>query len=126
MKLSEMSTKQLAAALCQLTAPMSRIAKSEAINGVFAEVERKIKENQHMTVFEKIGMLMETVPALLENHYDDTIRIAAIMTGRTTEEVEALNGYALIEEMRDCIDKQFLGFFRSSAAMAQTAKVKGE
>lgn len=126
MKLSEMNTKQLAGALCALTQPMSRIATDEALNGVFERIAKRMEVATHMTAFEKMGMLLETVPVLLESHYDDTIKIVSVMTGKTAAEVEAQNGMAMIEELRTCIDSQFIGFFRSSAAMAQTVKVKGE
>ncbi len=126
MKLSEMNVKQLSAALCQLTLPVSRIATDTALNGVFERCAEKMKKAAYMTTFEKMGMLLEAVPVLLETHYEDTIRIVSIMTGRSIAEVEAQNGMEMIDEMMKSVDEQFLRFFRSSAAMAQTAKVKGE
>lgn len=126
MKLSEMNTKQLAGALCQLTQPMSRIATDANLSLIFSNIQNATKRNEHMSVMEKTGMLLEAVPVLLETHYADTIRIAAVMTGRTDAEIEALNGYEMINELRECIDKQFLDFFRSSAAMGKTEKVKAE
>lgn len=126
MKLSEMSTKQLAAALCRLTEPIGNITKDESLNGVFERIAKRVKSGGYMSDMEKMGMLLEAVPVLLDSHYADTIRIAAIMMGRSDAEVEALNGYEMIDEMRKCIDSQFMSFFRSSAAMGQTETVKGE
>lgn len=126
MKLSEMNTRQLAAALCRLTAPMSRIATDENINGVFGKIADRMKRRAHMSEMEKMGMLMDVVPMLLESHYADTIEIVSIMTGKSVPEVEAQNGFAMIDEIRKCLDSQFFGFFRSSAAMAQTGKAEGE
>lgn len=126
MKLSEMNVKQLSAALCQLVQPMSRIAKDESLNGLFTDIDNAAKTKEHMTMFEKVGMLLEAVPVLLMAHYGDVIRIVAIMTGHTDAEVEALNGYEMIDEMRRCIDSQFLSFFRSSAVMGQTSTDKRE
>lgn len=126
MKLSEMSTKQLAAALCQLVAPIANIAKDESLNGVFNGIAARMQADAHMTNFEKIGELLGAVPVLLDTHYADTIRIIAVMTGRTDAEVEKLNGYEMIGEFRASIDKQFIDFFKSSAAMAQTSTVKSE
>lgn len=126
MKLSEMNVKQLSAALCQLVQPMSRIAKDESLNGLFADIDNMAKTKEHMTTFEKMGMLLEAVPVLLAAHYGDVIRIIAIMTGRTDAEVEKLNGFEMIDEMRRCIDSQFMSFFKSSAAMGKTETVKAE
>ena len=119
MKLSEMNVKQLSAALCQLVQPMRRIAKDESLNGLFTDIDNAAKTKEHMTMFEKVGMLLEA-------HYGDVIRIVAIMTGHTDAEVEALNGYEMINEMRRCIDSQFLSFFKSSAVTAQTSTDKSE
>lgn len=124
MKLSEMNVKQLAEALCDLTAPMSRIATDESLNGVFSSIAKKMENG--MTMFERAGMLMEAVPILLKKHYADTIRIMSVMTGRTDAEIETMNGYAMINEMRGCIDKQFIDFFRSSAVTDATQTGEGE
>ena len=126
MKLSEMNTKQLAAALCQLTATMGRIARDDNLNGAFAAMDKKMKEGGSMTVLEKMGEMLGLVPVLLEYHYADTIRIIAIMTGRADAEVETLNGYQMINELRACIDSQFLDFFRSSAVMDKISTGKEE
>lgn len=126
MKLSEMSTKQLAAATCQLVSPIGRIAADKNLNGVFENVAAMAKENERMTMMEKMGMLLGVVPILLETHYADTIQIISVMTDHTCAEVEELNGMKMIEELRESIDSQFLSFFRSSAAMVKTTMVKGE
>lgn len=126
MKLSEMNTKQLAGALCALTQPMSRIATDDNLSRVFANIQHEMERRTHMSMMEKTGMLLEAVPILLRSHYDDTIAIISIMTGKSIAEVEAQNGMEMIDELRKSIDSQFLSFFRSSAAMAQTAMVKGE
>ena len=89
-------------------------------------MDKKLKDGGGMTVFEKMGEMLGLVPVLLEYHYTDTIRIIAIMTGRTDAEVEALNGYQMIGELRACIDSQFLDFFRSSAVMDKTSTDKSE
>lgn len=126
MKLSEMNVRQFSAAMCELTAPMARIAKDESLNGLFAEIDKTAREKAHITNFEKMGMLLEAVPVLLMAHYGDVIRIVAIMTGRTDAEVEELNGMDMIDEMKKSIDEQFLRFFKSSAVMGKTMTAKSE
>lgn len=126
MKLSEMNTKQLAAALCQLTKPMQNIAADESLNGVFESIDKKMHSGRYMSAMEKMGMLLDTVPILLETHYGDMIRIISIMNGKSIAEVEEQNGMEMIDELRKSIDSQLVGFFRSSAAMVVTPTGKGE
>lgn len=126
MKLSEMNTKQLAGVLCALVQPANRIATDSALNGVFERCAEKMKTAAYMTQIEKMGMLLEAVPVLLETHYDDTIKIISIMTGKTCAEVEEQNGMEMINEMMKSIDEQFLRFFKSSAVTDKTETVKAE
>ena len=126
MKLSEMNVRQLSGALCQLTAPMGSIAKDESLNGLFALIDKSAQEQAHMTMLAKMGMLLDAVPILLETHYEDVILIASVLLGKSTAEVETMNGMVMIDEMRKSIDDQFLRFFKSSAVTAQTKTVKGE
>lgn len=125
MKLSEMNVRQMSAALCRLTAPMSIIAKDESLNGLFALIDKTAREREHMTNFEKMGMLLEAVPILLQTHYEDVICIASIMLGKEAAEVEMMNGMEMIDEMRKSIDEQFLRFFKSSAVTGKTLTGKG-
>ena len=126
MKLSEMNVKQMAGALCRLTAPMGSIAKDESLNGLFAMIDKTAKERAHMTAFGKMGMLLDAVPILLETHYEDTILIVSVMLGKGEAEVEMMNGMDMIDEMMKSIDEQFMRFFKSSAVTEKTSTVKGE
>lgn len=116
-----MSTKQLASALCMIAEPMSRIAKDEEINGVLTEFSERMRSGEKMNVAQKSGELLAVVPLLLDKHYGDMITIISAMTGKTRAEVEAQRGFEMIDEMMKSIDAEFLRFFKSSAAMAQTA-----
>lgn len=126
MKLSEMNVRQLSAALCQLVQPMANIAKEESLNGLFNDVAKKMQERERMTNLEKIGELLPVITVLLETHYADTIRILAAMTGRTDAEVETMNGFEMAKEMIKSVDKKFVDFFKSAAAMAQTRTGRSE
>lgn len=126
MKLSEMSTKQLANALCQLVQPMANIAKEEELNGLLTGVAKKMETNKNMTNLEKMGEILPAVTVMLEKRYADTIRIIAIMTGRTDAEVEEMNGFAMVNEMIGSIDKKFVDFFMSAAVTVQTSTGRSE
>lgn len=126
MKLSEMNVRQLSAALCQLVQPMANIAKEEELNGLFNDVAKKMQANKRMTRLEKMGELLPVITILLEKRYADTIRIVAVMTDRTDAEVEEMNGFDMVSEMIESIDKKFMDFFKSAAVMDQTPMGKGE
>jgi hypothetical protein len=126
MKLSEMNVRQLSAALCQLVQPMANIAKEEDLNGLFNDVAKKMQANKRMTRLEKMGELLPVITILLEKRYADTIRIVAVMTDRTDAEVEEMNGFDMVSEMIESIDKKFMDFFKSAAVMDQTPTDKGE
>lgn len=123
-KLSEMNTRQLAGAMCALVRPMQVIAQDEEINKAFMAISAKGEEAQSMTVLEKGSMLLEVVPVLLEKRYTETMAIMSVMTGKNVSELEAQNGMETMNELRECIDKQFLDFFRSSAVTAKARKAR--
>ena len=89
-------------------------------------IGKTAKEKEGMTAFEKMGMLLEAVPILLETHYEDVIMIASALLGKGFAEVEMMNGMEMIDEMRKSIDEQLLRFFKSSAVTGKTKMVKSE
>lgn len=126
MKLSEMNTKQLAAAMCALVRPMQALAQDEEINKAFAAISAKGEMAQRMTVLEKGAMLLEVVPVLLERRYAETMQIMSVMTGKSVTELEKQNGMETIAEIQTFMDEQFWGFFRSSAVTEKEKRAKAE
>lgn len=124
MKLSEMNTRQLAKAMCALVPPVQRIAQDEGLNGLFAAI--KEKKQAGATVMEMLGLMLDAVPLLLDTHYEESVAIISAMTGKSAEEINSQRGMQTIADLRGCIDDQLLDFFRSSAAMGKTGKVRPE
>ncbi len=114
MKISEMSTEQLAKAILSVSEPLSRIAQSEILNSALVEYRGDYNENQ--TVMQKAsGLLGKVVPALLCTHYDDVIKVIAVMTDKSVEEVHMQNGVQTIAEVKKFFDEDFVGFFTAFA-----------
>lgn len=127
MKLSEMNTRQMAAALCALTQPMARIAKDEEIDKAMRSIAGKSEQMHSMTAFEKGATLMEElVPLMLGKHYDDAVEIISALTGKTAKEIDEQNGMQTVNDLLGSLDGKFFDFFRSSAVMGKTATDKQE
>lgn len=124
MKLSEMNMRELAKTLQNLIDPLSKIAGSKEINACFSEISRK--EQNGMTNLEKTNLMLVAFDKLLGKYYAEIIRIFSIMTGRTDKEVEEYNGYKMLKEMKESIDKEFIDFFKSFAVTDSTGKDETE
>ena len=115
MKLSEMNTKQLAQALCAMADPLSRITQSKELNEALSAYSTNHREDQ--TVLQKFsGLIEKTVPALLCTHYDDMVKVIAVMTGKSAEEINNQNGAQTIIEVKTFFDKDFSDFFTTFSA----------
>ena len=121
MKLSEMTTKQFASAVCSMAIPMQNIAKDEEINRAFSAISGKGESGSDMTVLQKGGLLLELVPLLLEKRFYDTVSIISVMTGKSVKEVEAQNGMQTLKDIRSFWDDDFACFFGRSADTVRSA-----
>lgn len=119
MKLSEMNMREMATALCALAAPMSNIAKDEALCEKIQGMSGMMMDAQKPMI-RKAGELLTVVPEILGKHYEDTIRIAAALTGKTPMETEEANAMEMISQIIESVDDRLLGFFKLSAATEQT------
>ena len=119
MKLSEMSTMQMADALCKLTEPIGNMLADKACTDALA---RALKRDQDGTIGEQLAHAAKAVlPQMLGPHLDDLIAIAAALTGKTAEQVEKQRGTETIRDLMDCFDRDLVDFFRSSARTVSKA-----
>lgn len=116
MKLSEMNTVQMAKALCELAAPVGRLAEDvELMRGMADAGQGK------NTLGEKLGALLpKVIPALLDKHFDDVVLILSALTGKSGEVIRAQKGVQTIRDIQSCFDGDLLDFFKSSAGMERT------
>ena len=115
MKMTEMNTEQLAKTICAAADPLSRIAKSKALNDALSEYSNS--HNESMTVLQKLSALLTgVVPALLSENYSDMVKVISVMTGKSVEEVENQNGLQTIAEVKAFIDEDLADFFTTFAA----------
>ena len=111
MRISEMNTKEAAACLCKIAAPVGRIGEDKALNAYL----RKLNENKGKTLLEVISGAMSTLlPVMLENHYADVIAVLSALTGKSAEEIEEQNILVTMRDAQGVIDKDLLDFFTAS------------
>lgn len=116
MKLSEMNTVEMAKALCQLAAPVGRLAEDVELLRAIASAGK-----DKNTLGEKLGALLpQVIPALLGDHFEDVVLILSALTGKTAAAIRKQNGFETIKDVRSCFDRDLLDFFKSSADMERT------
>ena len=110
MKLREMNTDEFCAALCALTGPMCRIAEDPKAQEAFDALMGADLATQ--PVLKVWSMLVSTlVPVLLQTHAEDTYAMAAILTGKTIQELRAQSGLQTLHDLRVCWDEELVAFF---------------
>lgn len=117
MKLSEMSIEQQAAAICDLCEPVGTLLEDARVGQVLSALSAKDGE----TVGELIGRAVKKIiPLLLKEHLAELVSIAAILTGKSPQEVKKGGIIGLVRDFKSSFDGELLDFFTSSAATART------
>lgn len=116
MKLSEMNTVEMAKALCQLAAPVGRLAEDVELLRAIASAGK-----DKNTLGEKLGALLpQVIPALLGDHFEDVVLILSALTGKAPEAIRQQKGTETVKDLMQCFDGDLLDFFKSSAGMERT------
>lgn len=112
MKLSEMNTKELSRALCQLAGPLEKIGSDDSITKMFKDMSNK--KGQISKLQEASKMVGTIIPVLLEKHQADTFTALSILTGKSVQEIETQNGMQTVRDLKGVLDKDLLDFFTPS------------
>lgn len=108
MRISELSTEELAPILTELAVPVSDIAMDESTVATLRSIAEK------KTEIEQIGAFVrEIFPLLLKTHLDSTCSIVAILTGKTLDEVKKQKGLQTIADAVGVVDADLMDFFKS-------------
>lgn len=117
MKLSEMNTMQLAAALCKLTPAVARIMESPDMTAAMQQFGA-VKETVPAVAYSRLAAHL--CPVLLDKHLDDTITILSALTGKAEESIRTQPGHKTISDVKACFDRDLMDFFMPSAGTGQT------
>ena len=106
MKLSEMRTKQAAACMAELAAPVGVLLKNDAVRQY---LNKAAKQEASIPVLSDALEIL--LPVLFRDHYEETAKILSIMTGKTPDEISEQPVKITIRDVRDTIDGELIGFF---------------
>ena len=106
MKLSEMPTRKAAECLAELAEPFGVILKTPAV-----EEYLKKAANKEATVSMLVDAFIALLPSFLREHFDETAKILAVLTGKTPEEIGDQTLKVTIDDVKDSFDGELIGFF---------------
>lgn len=112
MKLSEMTTRQAAAALVDLAVPVEEISSHPAFlrcMDSFSNMTQKDAKDQASA--RGLRMILDLLPVLLKDCYQSTISILSVLTGKSVEQIDNQSVFQTIRDVRDSWDADLKSFF---------------
>ena len=106
MKLSEMSTQAAAACMAELVAPLSTLAKNPAVKKFMKKSQNK--EADFNLFIDAVSALL---PTFLRDNYGETVKVLAILTGKTAEVIDAQPALQTIADAKEVFDGDLVSFF---------------
>ena len=112
MKLSQLSTGELAPVLCRLTPPVCRIAQDEAVLAAFdrAAFDGKPPLPAAAQVWETL------LPRLFSHHLDDLLEVLSILSGKPADALRGQSALHTLADLRAVWDEDLSAFFTSAGA----------
>lgn len=118
MKLRDMSTRQMAEALCAIAPPMCRIAQDPAVSRAiecFCE-----GSEAHAPLLLSLGRMAEALaPMLLRDHLQEVCEILSALTGKSTQELLEQSALDTLQDLQSLWDGELLDFFACAGSAAQ-------
>ena len=117
MKISEMTNDQACEAIVRLTTPVANITDDPRIEPILKELATHEGEGA-MTGLKVISsMLPKFVPILLKDHKTDLYEIISVLSGKARKEIGQMKLTETITVLRESIDDDLIGFFKSSSSV---------
>lgn len=116
MKISEMTTDQACDAVVRLTNPIANITDDPKLEPMLKEIGQ-YEGRKDLSLLKVISsMLPKAVPLLLKDHKNDLYEIISILSGKKREEIGTMRMTQTIAILRESIDEELIGFFKSSSS----------
>lgn len=119
MKISRMTTDQLAQALCDLAPPVCRIAADPAVTQALADFAEGAEDSRPLLATLS-AMAEALLPAILRTHYGDLLEALAVLTGKDAQTLRAQSAIDTLRDARDCWDGELADFFASAGITGLT------
>lgn len=120
MKLSQLTTDQLADVLIRLTPPLCRILRDEHTLAALDELSFTGLDAQP-PLMAATRLWEKLLPLLLDRHADDFYEALSVLTGKAPEELRHQKGLTTLQDLISVWDSQLTSFF-SFAGSAEQAK----
>lgn len=118
MKLSQLTTQQLAEVLVQITPPLCRIARDERTMAILDDMSFTGMETQ--TPLLSASYLWEKLlPLLLTDLADDLFSVLSVLVEKPVDTLRAQPGLTTITDLMSIWDSQLTTFFTSAGSAAQ-------
>lgn len=118
MKLSSLSSDELADALCLLAPPLSRLAEDPAVGESLSGFRRAQEDG--LPLITAAGKLIGgLIPALLKSRREDTLAVLAVLTGKPVPELRAQPGLTTVADAVRCWDEDLALFFSCAGGGAR-------
>lgn len=118
MKLSQLTTEELAQVLCKLTPPLCRMARDPQLLAAFNRLAPSTLDSQP-ALASAARIWEEVLPLLLTSHLDDCCAVLATLTGKSADALRSQNGLTTLIDLRSVWDSDLRSFFISAGSAAQ-------
>lgn len=120
MKLSSLTTDQLAEVLLRITPPLCRIIRDERTLAALDEITFTGVDAQPPLIT-AARLWEQLVPLVLMHHADDFYEALSVLTVKTPEELRSQSGLCTLRDLLSVWDGQLASFF-SCAGSAEQVK----
>jgi hypothetical protein len=111
MKISMMTNDQASEAMIRIATPLANILDDENSKPLFDEMS-KLGDGKHTIA----KIIPKFVAFCLKDHKHDLYEIIGALTFKPTSKVGNMNFMETVKEMKESIDEDFIGFFKSSGS----------
>lgn len=112
MKLSEMTTRQAAAALVDLAVSVEEITSHPAFLRCLSSFSSMSRDDDKEKASDRgLRMILDLLPVLLKDCYKSTISILSVLTGKSVEQIDNQSVFQTIRDVRDSWDADLKSFF---------------
>ena len=113
MKISEMNNDQACEAIIRISNPLANILNDDNIKPLMEELEKGKDAGETPLKF-IAGIIPKMVAFCMKDHKSDLYEVVSALTFKPVSKVGQMNFMATVKELRESIDEDFIGFFRSS------------
>ena len=117
MKISMMTNDQASEAMIRISTPMANILDDKNAKELIDSMADLAKDSSTNAIS---SLLPKFVSFCLKDHKPDLYEIIGALTFKPTAQVGKMNFMETIKAMRESIDEDFIGFFKSSGNATAT------